>query len=215
MTVTHITLIRHGETDWNRAKRLQGHIDIGLNDEGQAQAQRLGAALASEPFDAIIASDLQRAQQTAQAVAQHQDINVQSEPRLRERCYGKLEGLTYSEIAEQHPRNYTAWQTREVDFVPEGGESLQMFYDRVQDGVQALLSKHAGQRVAWVAHGGVLDCIYRIATGLDLAAPRDFDLKNASVNRLHFSNGTLQIVEWGNVDHLEAGTLDEVDKRVA
>ncbi|MDE2431062.1 MAG: histidine phosphatase family protein, partial [Burkholderiales bacterium] len=114
----------------------------------------------------------------------------------------------------QHPRNYAAWQARETDFVPEQGESLQMFYTRVAAAVDALAARHRGQRIVLVAHGGVLDCVYRMATGLALHAPRDFDLKNASVNRLRWSGDGLRLVAWGEVGHLAAETLDEVDRRV-
>ncbi len=88
-----ILLVRHGETDWNRARRMQGHIDIPLNTEGLRQARALGAALASEKLDAIYSSDLQRARVTAQAVADVHQMTVVIDEQLRERCYGVFEGL--------------------------------------------------------------------------------------------------------------------------
>ena len=107
--MTEILLIRHGETDWNVDKRLQGHIDIALNAEGLRQAAALGAVLADEPLDAVFASDLQRARDTAQAVAAPQALPVQIAPTLRERCYGAFEGLRHVEIAQRYPQDYAAW----------------------------------------------------------------------------------------------------------
>ena len=109
-----ILLIRHGETDWNRARRMQGHIDIPLNNEGLRQAKALGAALASEKLDAIYTSDLQRAKLTAQAVADIYQMPLIIDEQLRERCYGVFEGLKYREVAEQFPDEFALWQARDL-----------------------------------------------------------------------------------------------------
>ena len=114
---TTILLIRHGETPWNAERRLQGHIDIALNDTGLQQAAALGQALAGEPLAAVLSSDLQRARQTAQAVASLHDLPVQADPLLRERCYGAFEGLLYADIAAQYPHEYAQWQSRQIDAV--------------------------------------------------------------------------------------------------
>ena len=109
-----ILLIRHGETDWNRARRMQGHIDIPLNNEGLRQAKALGAALASEKLDAVYTSDLQRAKLTAQAVADVHQMPLIIDEQLRERCYGVFEGLMYKEVAQQFPREFALWQARDL-----------------------------------------------------------------------------------------------------
>ncbi len=95
---TTILLIRHGETAWNAERRLQGHLDIPLNAEGERQAALLGAALAGEAIDHVLSSDLGRARQTAEAILRARGIApaVQVDPQLRERCYGGFEGLLYS-----------------------------------------------------------------------------------------------------------------------
>ena len=98
-TTTRIVLIRHGETAWNAERRLQGHLDIDLNDEGRRQAQALANALAQERFDVLAASDLARAAQTAKALGDVLNLPLYIDGRLRERCYGGFEGLLYSEIA--------------------------------------------------------------------------------------------------------------------
>ena len=211
---TSILLIRHGETAWNAVRRLQGHIDIALNQEGLRQAEALARALAAEPLHAIIASDLQRALQTAQAVAGQHGHKVQQDIQLRERCYGVFEGMLYADIERTYPAEFAAWQARDIDAVPPAGErvaeSFRQFYDRCMDGITAWAERHPGQTIAIVAHGGVLECAYRAATGMTLDSPRDFQVKNASINRFTFDNGQLALDNWGDSTHLEAFVLDDI-----
>ena len=210
-----IYLIRHGETTWNREKRLQGHLDIGLNDRGYWQADRLGEYLASRPIAAVISSDLSRAVDTAKAVAKHHDLTLQYDQMLRERHYGLMQGLSHEEIAQQHPRNHLAWKNREIDFKPESGESLQQFYDRVVESAIFWAKQYRDQDIAIVAHGGVLDCLNRLATGKTLEVARDFEILNASLNTLSFFDDRFGLVEWGNVSFLHNPhsdqSLDELD----
>lgn len=213
-TATTILLIRHGETAWNAEKRLQGHLDIALNAEGERQAALLGAALAGEPIDHIISSDLQRARQTAEALAHVRGAKVGIDPALRERCYGGFEGLLYSEIAARFPREFAAWQARDVDAeLPPGnnrGESFREFYERTTGAIARHAAAHAGKTIALVAHGGVLECAYRAALGLSLETPRDFKVLNASVNRFVMEEGVLKLVSWGEVSHLQPAVLDDL-----
>jgi 2,3-bisphosphoglycerate-dependent phosphoglycerate mutase len=214
---TKIVLIRHGETAWNAQRRLQGHIDIGLNAEGERQAEALAEALAEERFDAIVSSDLQRACQTAQALARRHDMSVRTDSALRERCYGVFEGLLYADIAQSYPREYAAWQAREIDAVmpaattPSGlrhAESFRQFYAR---SVGAILAHaHVGKTVAMVAHGGVLECAYRAALGIPLDSARNFAVHNASINRFDVVDGRLILTNWGEVKHLECALDDLV-----
>ena len=211
---TTILLIRHGETAWNAARRLQGHIDIGLNDEGRRQAGLLADALAGTRLDAIIASDLARAHDTAAAVAAHHGVPVQNDRQLRERCYGAFEGLTHAEIRARYPDDYVAWQARDVDAqMPAGvrvAESFRQFYQRSMAALYDWAGRYPGQTIAVVAHGGVLECAHRAAAGGKLGGPRDFEIKNASVNRFTFSDDKLVLLRWGDVDHLTAPAIDEL-----
>lgn len=211
---TSIILIRHGETAWNAEHRLQGHIDIALNQEGLRQAAALGRALAGEPLAAVVASDLQRAQQTALAVAGHHSVPLHTDILLRERCYGVFEGLRRAEIAERYPEHYRQWQARQPDAVmPDGArraESFRSFHQRSLDALAAWAGRHPGQTIAVVAHGGVLECAYRGAAGGVLGGARDFQVKNASINRFIFSDGKLALTQWGDVSHLGASAIDEV-----
>ncbi|MDQ1922172.1 histidine phosphatase family protein [Massilia pseudoviolaceinigra] len=215
MSPTTIILIRHGETAWNAERRLQGHIDIALNDEGLRQASALADALAGEHLDLIVSSDLQRAAQTADAVARTRAMPVQRDPLLRERCFGGFEGLLYAEIEQRFPVEFAAWQAREIDApMPSGAraaETFRQFYQRAVSAIIGWGKTHPGQTLALVAHGGVLECAYRAALGLSLETPRDFPVLNASINRFRLLDDKLSLVSWGEVGHLQPRVLDELN----
>lgn len=214
IAATHLVLIRHGETAWNAERRLQGHIDIALNVEGMRQAAALARALRRETFNAMYASDLQRAHQTAVAIAQRQGQTVQIDAGLRERCFGGFEGLLYADIEQRFPRQFAAWQARDVDGeMPAGvrvAETFRQFFQRCIRTIGTIGARHPGQRIAIVAHGGVLECAYREALGLALDTPRDFTVRNASINRFLINDGALSLTSWGEVAHLHTDVLDEL-----
>lgn len=200
---TRVIAIRHGLTDWNAELRLQGHTDIPLNAEGRAQAARLREALRDEPLDAVYTSDLRRAHDTARAVAAARGAPLHVEPGLRERGFGGLEGATHGEIEARWPDVAARWRKRDPQFVPPGGgESLVDFHARCIAAATRLAAAHAGGAIALVAHGGVLDSLYRAATGIALDAPRSWVLANASLNRLLFNGRGFVLVGWNDDGHL-------------
>ncbi len=199
---TRICLIRHGQTAWNLATRVQGHLDIGLDATGREQAERLGAALAGEGLQALYSSDLARAHDTALAVARHTGLPVQRDVRLRERAFGQFEGLTHAEIAQRFPDQALRWRQRDPDFGAPGGETLLQFQARCVPAAAELSARHPGQSIALVAHGGVLDALYRAATGLPPQAPRSWQMRNASINRLLWHGIGFVLVGWDDAGHL-------------
>lgn len=206
-----IIAIRHGETAWNALGRIQGHTDIGLNDNGRAQAQQVAKALGGEALDAIYSSDLQRAWQTAQAIAAVTAAPLHAEPGLRERCFGSFEGSSFAQIAQQQPQAAELWRKRDVQFAPpDGGESLLQLQARIAAAVQRVAAAHIGEHIALVAHGGVLDMLYRLATRQHLQAPRTWQLPNAAINRLLWTpESGLTLVGWGDVQHLSSAAREE------
>lgn len=208
--LTELILVRHGVTAWNRERRFQGHTDPGLDDEGREQARRAAARLASDSVDAIYASDLGRAWQTAEPLGQATGLALRSEPALRERRYGDFEGRSHEELARDAPEAFVRWERRDPDFeLPGGGESLRAFDARVRALLERLVRQHRGQRVVAVTHGGVLDCAYRAARGLALDAPREHQLLNASINRIGWRDGAFFLIDWADVAHL-AHARDDV-----
>ncbi len=210
---THLLLIRHGETASNRERRLQGHRDIDLNAHGRAQAACLGRALSDERIDAVYASDLQRTRNTAQGLIGTRKLPLRLDAALRERAFGVFEGLLYDEVAAQYPEGYARWRAHDPSYGPPGGETLEIFHARVVTAVKRLAGQHLGQRIAIVTHGGVLDCLYRAASGMPMSGPRTQLLLNAAINRLEFQDDRLRVLGWGDVAHLEGLALDEVDRR--
>lgn len=219
---TRITAIRHGETDWNTQGRIQGHWDIPLNATGLEQARQTANALAASlafdggqagagALDAIYSSDLQRAWQTAQAIAHACAAPLHRAPALRERSFGSFEGQTFAALERQHPQATERWRKRDPHFTPPGagGESLLMLQARIAQAVTQAASAHIGGHIVLVAHGGVMDCLYRLATGQDVQAPRTWALPNAAINRLLWTPQGLSLVGWGDVQHLSSSARDE------
>jgi len=205
-----VCLVRHGETPWNTERRLQGHIDIPLNDKGLAQAAAAARSLAGQPFAAIYTSDLERARHTAAAVANAQGLATQDDPRLRERHYGVFQGLTYDEAAARHPEAYLRFKERDPEFAfPEGGESLLAFSGRIREALDGIAQRHGGEQVLVVTHGGVLDIAHRLATGKPLDAARDFAIPNAALNWIEHDGESWHLLAWAVQDHLD-GALDEL-----
>ena len=211
MLSTRIIAIRHGETAWNVDTRIQGQLDIPLNEKGRWQAERLGRALAtSESVSAIYCSDLLRAWDTAQSIAESMGLPSISAPGLRERGFGSFEGKTFVELEAAWPAETARWRQRDPDWAPPGGENLKDFRIRVLDTTNELAAKHEGEQIVLVAHGGVLDVLYRNALGLELQATRTWELGNASINRMLWTPQGLSIVGWADTSHLDDEWQDEV-----
>ena len=211
LQATRIIAVRHGETAWNVDARIQGQLDIPLNDRGRWQAQRLARALAArEPLAALYSSDLQRARDTAQAIADATGLSVVPELGLRERGFGEFEARTFTDLENTWPEQTSRWRQRDPDWFPPGGESLAQVRARVVRTAHVLAARHAGEQIVLVAHGGVLDALYRAATRLDIRAPRTWLLGNASINRLLWTPEGLTMVGWSDAAHLEDDWQDEV-----
>lgn len=221
--MTEILLIRHGETAWNAIRKLQGHLDIPLNAEGTRQAKALASALQTEKLDAIISSDLQRALQTAGEIARLQGICTRIDAGLRERCFGGFEGMLYSELPLRFPLEYTVWRSRDPDanFPPSDndaeniGESIRQFHQRCMTTIAYYARQFTGKKIALVAHGGVLECAYRAAKNLPLNAEREITIYNASINRFNFTGDTIKLIHWGDIEHLNAESKDEINQNAA
>lgn len=204
MCSTRLCLVRHGETAWNAEKRLQGHLDVPLNEVGHVQAQATAASLAGQQFAAFYSSDLRRAQQTAAAAGRALGLDATLEPELRERHYGVFQGLTYDEARERFPDEYARFDARDLDFAfPGNGESLGEFATRIHLALTGIANRHAGQQTLIVTHGGVLDIVHRLATGKSLEAPRDFKIPNAALNWIEFDGQSWRLIAWADLRHLE------------
>ena len=213
MSNTRICFVRHGETNWNAERRMQGHIDIPLNANGISQAERLANALirVKHSFDVIYSSDLERALHTANAVARALSLDVQITPRLRERNVGKLQGLLLAEAPVLLPEIWQRHIARELDHDLGGGESIRTFHQRMQDILELFLNEHRGQSVLAVSHGGSLDMIYRIVTQQALDAERIAVVPNTSLNWITHDGSTWSVECWADTSHLSESALDDIE----
>ncbi len=206
---TRIIAIRHGETAWNAESRLQGQLDTPLNARGRAQAAQLAEALRDEGLALVISSDLDRAADTARALAEPLGLPLHFDAGLRERGFGAMEGRTFEEIDAHTPEYALRWRRRDPEFGPPGGERLIDFYARSIAAAERLAQAHAGRTIALVTHGGVLDCLYRAATRIELQASRTWQLGNAAINRLLHTPEGFTLVGWNDHQHLLALAKDD------
>ena len=147
--MTTILLARHGETDWNRDGIWQGWADPPLNDDGRAQARRLAEQLRETPFDAVYSSDLQRARETAELVAEPHGVPVITDPGLREIDIGSWSGLTRAEIDERFPQG-----------IRPDGETRDQHAARVLEAVERIARANPGRRILLVTHGGTMRALH-------------------------------------------------------
>ncbi|WP_375400395.1 histidine phosphatase family protein [uncultured Amnibacterium sp.] len=181
---TELVLVRHGETDWNRDGRIQGLSDIPLNDTGRQQAQQAGERLAAEHWDAIAASPLARAAETARIIAGSIGLaQVELVDALVERNYGEAEGLTGPEIDALSGGVVRARETREE------------VVDRALPALLALAERHPGQSVLVVSHGGVIGSLVRSVTRY-VWPERGIPIVNGSEHRFRVTAGLLELVEF-------------------
>jgi 2,3-bisphosphoglycerate-dependent phosphoglycerate mutase len=200
--MTRLILIRHGETLWNTERRMQGQHDSPLTARGLWQAQQLGARMQALPFAALYSSDLPRAARTAQHIAEATGHAIVTDQRLRERHFGVFEGLTQQEMESREPQAYVRFMSRDPQYAVPGGESPAGFFARCLAALEELAARHAGETIAVVTHGLVLDSAYRAATGLALEAPRPVPLVNASLNWFSCDGARWNAERWGDADHL-------------
>ncbi|MBK0416293.1 histidine phosphatase family protein [Chromobacterium haemolyticum] len=208
---TRFCVVRHGETDWNREYRLQGHTDIPLNPTGQEQAASLSRALwpGRYAFDALYVSDLTRTRQTAAPLQARLSLTPTYSAELRERHMGVFQGLTYAEAEQTIRDDYLQLKSRDPDYDLKGGESLNVFMRRIRDGFTSIARSHLGQTLLVITHGGVLEMMYRLATGKPMSEARDFPIPNAALNWLSYCDGRWQVEQWADESHLPAA-LDEI-----
>jgi probable phosphoglycerate mutase len=209
--ITRICFIRHGETDWNAAKRIQGQTDIPLNETGHNQALAMAFNAAHYDFDAIYSSDLSRAYATAEMVAARRGLEVKKLPQLRERHYGIFQGITADEGARQFPEAHAYYKARDPHYNFESGEGMLIFAERVGSAVEWMARHHQGQMIAAICHAGVLDILYRKATGRPLHTPRDFVIPNCALNWFRFDAHGWHLDIWDDHHHLAKVMMESAE----
>ena len=199
--MTQLLVARHGETDWNREGRWQGHGGPGLNETGRRQAEALAGRLSGLKIDALYTSDLARAVETAEILAARTGCTPVLERGLREVDNGDWRGLTRAQVRERNPAGYRRWLNGEPGW--SGGESYEEMHRRVIETVQRLLDAHRRGRILVVSHGGAVRAIVAHATGLPGHDRRHIDgAGNCSLTTVTTDRRSLRLVGFNDIGHL-------------
>jgi len=200
--------VRHGQTEWNATRRYQGRSDIPLSEAGRAQAQAVCDALRDHRFDAVYASDLQRAIETARIIAKPHGLEVQIDPRIREFDFGEWEGLTWPEIIERWPQFAEHGATAAKLYQPEGGERFEDVCARVQSFLDDL-RRTSHEDVLVVTHAGVLHAVLDVLGSAIQDLPGDglsVSFSQASVTRIAMTPEQVRLITLNDVSHLNSAS---------
>lgn len=213
MNTTRFCLVRHGETDWNAERRLQGHTDIDLNPRGIAQAAQMAKAIKAIDlqFDVLYTSDLQRAAKTANAIETLFKIKAIVDPTLRERHLGILQGVSTAEAPQFDAELWKNHLSRDIHEELRGGESIVQFAQRIHQALEKIRQQHLGKTILLVSHGGALDMMYRLASNQALDAEKAVSVPNASLNWISHDGNAWKVDRWADTSHLDGLALDNLD----
>ena len=213
MNTTRFCLVRHGETDWNAERRLQGHTDIDLNPRGIAQATQMAKAIKAIDlqFDVLYTSDLLRATKTANAIETLFNTKAIVDQALRERHLGVLQGVTTADASQFDAELWKNHLSRDIHEELRGGESIAQFAKRIHEALEKIRLQHLGKTILLVSHGGALDMMYRLASKQALDAEKAVSVPNASLNWISHDGNVWKVDRWADTSHLDALALDNLD----
>ncbi len=197
-------LVRHGESEANRTARFAGWQNVPLTDIGREQARRLTAFFENIPLEAVYASDLTRAMETAAPLSQHLGLPLRTDEGLREAYAGEWEGLTFDELRERYAADYAVWLSDIGRARCTGGESMEEVAIRLDATCRRLAEQHPHGNIAVVSHGGALRAVLTLwSTGSLAAMAQTPWLSNTSVTEVTYENGAFCVVRAGMTDHLQ------------
>ncbi|HND48503.1 MAG TPA: alpha-ribazole phosphatase [Anaerolineales bacterium] len=197
-------LTRHGQTDWNIARRYQGHSNTELNQVGIRQAEQLAKRLLAETIHAIYSSDLSRAMTTAEIIAnaQEQAPVFRSDMRWRELSFGNWEGMTYREMSAHSPELFDAWMKDSLTISTPNGETHRQLAERVQAAFDEIKAKHKEETVLVVGHSGSMQTLLALLLGVDLSRYWQFRVSQASLSELTVYEDSVTLNLFNDVSHL-------------
>ncbi|EJL43254.1 histidine phosphatase family protein [Brevibacillus agri] len=191
---TIMYLVRHGETQWNQIRRIQGHSDIALNELGMRQAELVAGRFRREKIHAVYSSDLSRARETAAKIAENFSISVGTHPTLRERCYGQWEGLTYEEIRARFENQ---------DEASCGIETFEDMQRRAVAALTELAAKHQNEAIVVVSHGGLINSFLHYVTAGEQGTGIT-RIDNTGISVFRYADRRWEVLQVNDTDHLEA-----------
>jgi probable phosphoglycerate mutase len=196
-----LTIIRHGETEWNKIGKQQGQLNSDLSENGIKQALAIKNYISDE-YSFIISSDLGRAIQTAEIIAERYNYKIFLNPGLRERHLGIIQGLTMNEFKDKYPEEYNNFNSNNPDYIIPGGESAKQRYTRAINALNKIVNENNGKNLLIVTHGGILDSLFRYVLNLPINQKRSFSLINGSINKFSFEKYWM-LESWGEISHLK------------
>ncbi len=212
-----VYLVRHGETEWNAARRIQGQSDSPLTEKGVFQAKQIAERVRNEGITHVISSDLGRTKRTAQIIADACGCEITTDPRLRELHMGVLETRELDKLSSREE----AWRKQMVDGTPEGripeGETMSELATRMHEALNSCLNLPAGSKPLLVSHGIALGCLVSTLLGLPAHAERRLRLRNCSLSRVDHQQSAWLANGWvvetaGDIAHLDQPALDEIQR---
>ena len=199
-----LILVRHGETMYNAQRRYTGQSDIPLNKLGERQSDALVESLATDHFDVIVTSDLERTRVTAEAIARNHSLAIQEDIDLRELAFGEWEGYTYDEVLARDAKLVAQWRSDPVTYAPPGGETVSQLRDRCARALRNWQKQYPEASVLWVTHGGLIGVLLCHVLSIDLKRRWQFRHDNASISELHLSGEHVTIARLNETAHIRA-----------
>lgn len=196
-------LTRHGQTDWNTAGRYQGQSDTPLNETGLHQAEQIAKRLSKETIHAIYSSDLSRAANTAQSIADFHALEIKKDSRWRELSFGDWEGMTYQEMSASSPELFEAWMKDPLTISTPNGETLAQLAKRVKAAFNEIKREHKDQTVLVVAHSGSLQSLLSVTLGVDLNRYWQFRISQASLSEMNVYDDSVVLNLLNDISHFQ------------
>jgi broad specificity phosphatase PhoE len=207
--MTEIILVRHGETDWNAAEIFRGRADVGLNETGRKQAGLLGAYLNKEKIEYIYSSPLERAVDTAGAIARYQSIEINIIENLNDFHFGEWQGLSHREVKERYPELYRDWRDTPEQVRIPGGESLENVRNRALPFIEDAIMRCGGGRVVFVSHRIVNKVLICALLGMELSHFWNIRVDMCGITRFTCGDGRLVLTRHNDTSFLEPVGIPE------
>lgn len=204
MQITNIYVARHGETEYNRTRRIQGRgINEPLNETGRKQARAIARSLTESNIDHIFASSLERSVQTAEIIANQLELSVCSHAELDEMNFGIIEGKPIDEIQDNLEQLHHAWSSGNTDFALAEGESPEAVLQRVKMRTDLLIKEHSGQNILLVLHGRLIRVLLSHWLEYGLSRMHEIEHQNGALNHLQKQSDKIEPIFLNKTEHLQ------------
>ena len=197
--ITRVSIVRHGETEWNLEDKMQGILDSPLTPKGIALAKELGEKLAGMKFSSIYTSDLGRAWDTAKYINEKLNLKIVPDKRLRERDMGIFATHDWAYVKEHYPDDFKKAVSDDMEYRIPDGQSKQDYVQQIQEFMTFVTEQHPGENILVVTHRGWVDFFMRLVLGISVNARRCFKVGNTSLNVFSFEKGRWMLERFGDL----------------